>query len=90
MIKVTLISFNHTTILQCRNTPGSFQCICPSGTQLNQGSHTCEDVDECVELGPDICVGGICVNVIGSYRCECDPGTIIDSTGRFCIGETVI
>ena len=47
----------------------------------------CEDVDECVELGEEACVGGVCVNVIGSYRCECEEGTILDSTGRFCIGE---
>lgn len=47
----------------------------------------CSDVDECNELGEDACVGGTCVNVIGSYRCECDEGTILDSTGRYCIGK---
>jgi hypothetical protein len=73
---------------QCRNTPGSFQCICPTGTQLNPHTFVCEDVDECRELGPEACFNGECVNTFGSYKCECDPGSILDNTGRICIGWT--
>lgn len=72
---------------QCRNTPGSFQCICPTGTQLNPSNYVCEDVDECRELGPEACFNAECVNTQGSYKCECDPGSILDNTGRICIGE---
>lgn len=71
---------------QCKNTPGSFQCICPTGTQLNTQNFLCEDVDECRELGPEACFNGECVNIVGSYKCECDPGSILDNTGRICIG----
>lgn len=73
---------------QCRNTPGSFQCICPTGTQLNLNTHTCEDIDECKELGPEAaCFNGECVNTFGSYRCECDDNSVLDNTGRICIGK---
>lgn len=77
----------HCVLLQCRNTPGSYQCICPSGTQFNPGTRVCADIDECKEYGEEACVGGTCVNVIGSYKCECEEGTIVDSTGRYCIGK---
>lgn len=74
---------------QCRNTPGSFQCICPAGTQLSHSTSVCEDVDECRELGPEACFNGECVNTMGSYKCECDPGSVLDNTGRICIGMTL-
>lgn len=77
----------HCVLLQCRNTPGSYQCICPSGTQFNPATRVCADIDECKEFGEEACVGGTCVNVIGSYKCECEEGTIVDSTGRYCIGK---
>lgn len=46
----------------------------------------CEDIDECEELGPDVCFNGICVNVPESYECECSPGYILDNTGHICMG----
>lgn len=79
----------HCVLLQCRNTPGSYQCICPSGTQFNPTTRVCADINECKEFGEEACVGGTCVNVIGSYKCECEEGTIVDSTGRYCIGKKV-
>ena len=27
---------------QCRNTPGSYQCICPIGLKLNRNTKACE------------------------------------------------
>ena len=65
-----------------------FQCICPTGTQLDANSNMCEDIDECEELGLDACANGHCVNVIGSYVCECADGAVLDNTGRVCIGNT--
>lgn len=46
----------------------------------------CEDVDECEELGPDVCFNGVCINIPGAYECECSPGYILDNTGHICMG----
>lgn len=54
---------------------------------LNSQSQACEDVDECDELGVNACVAGQCINTVGSFECECPPGTVLDSTGRVCLGE---
>uniref|UniRef100_A0A8C0UDP2 EGF-like domain-containing protein n=1 Tax=Cyanistes caeruleus TaxID=156563 RepID=A0A8C0UDP2_CYACU len=43
----------------CRNTIGSFRCIC--------------DIDEC-RISPDLCGHGSCVNTPGSFECECFEG----------------
>lgn len=32
---------------QCRNTPGSFSCVCPPGTRLDAQEQLCRDIDEC-------------------------------------------
>lgn len=60
------------------------------GTVLNSQSQSCEDVNECDEFGLNACVGGQCINIVGSFECECSPGTILDSTGRVCLGEIKI
>lgn len=65
------------------------QCICPTGTELNVINHVCEDVDECRELGADACFNGRCINNIGSYDCDCPPGSVLDHTGRVCIGKSL-
>lgn len=62
------------------------QCICPSGMRFNTANHMCEDIDECEELGPDVCLNGICIDTLGSYECECSPGYILDHTGHICMG----
>lgn len=67
--------------------PFFVQCTCPLGTVLNIKSQACEDVDECVELGKNACLAGQCINTAGSFECECPPGTILDSTGRVCLGN---
>ena len=40
---------------QCRNSPGSFKCVCPTGTAFNPDSQQCEDQDECTLLGEQAC-----------------------------------
>lgn len=32
---------------QCRNTPGSFTCVCAAGTRYEADEQVCRDVDEC-------------------------------------------
>lgn len=54
---------------------------------LNSQSQACEDVDECDELGLNACVAGQCINTVGSFECECPPGSVLDSTGRVCLGK---
>lgn len=45
----------------------------------------CEDIDECDELGADVCINGICINTKGSFECECSTGYILDNTGHICM-----
>lgn len=65
----------------------SLQCICPTGMKLNPNNFVCEDIDECYDLGLDACINGICINTEGSYHCECDHDSVLDNTGRICIGK---
>nr|XP_012807460.2 hemicentin-2 [Jaculus jaculus] len=57
----------------CRNTEGSYQCLCPSGYRLLPSGKNCQDINECeeddVECGP----GQICFNTRGSYQCVDTP-----------------
>ncbi|XP_052008003.1 latent-transforming growth factor beta-binding protein 4-like [Xyrauchen texanus] len=60
-------SQNHTrcTNGQCKNTPGSFKCVCDAGFRLEDGA--CTDMDECLDQLQ--CPGQQCVNSPGSYKC---------------------
>lgn len=65
------------------------QCICPSGTRYNSIVNVCEDINECLEMGPDACVNGKCTNSLGSFECECPKESILDNTGRICLGKKI-
>jgi hypothetical protein len=54
---------------------------------FSQKTHACEDINECEELKSDACINGACVNLIGSYRCDCGINSVLDNTGRICIGK---
>ncbi|KAM5299409.1 LOW QUALITY PROTEIN: hemicentin-2 [Ctenodactylus gundi] len=57
----------------CRNTEGSYQCLCPAGYRLLPSGKNCQDINECeegdVECGP----GQMCFNTRGSFQCVDTP-----------------
>ncbi|XP_065392359.1 adhesion G protein-coupled receptor E5 isoform X6 [Macaca fascicularis] len=66
----------------CRNTEGSYDCVCNPGYELvsgaktfkNESENTCQDVDEC-SSGLHQCDNStVCFNTVGSYTCRCRPG----------------
>lgn len=66
----------------CVNTPGSYECTCPSGYELAADKISCRDIDECA-LPSNTCNGpnDICTNIRGSYRCntiQCPYGYTLD------------
>lgn len=67
---------------KCRNTDGSFQCICDAGYRLDPAGHHCVDIDECLS---NPCQYGRCTNLPGSFRCECSPGFTLGPDGRSCL-----
>ncbi|KAG5270641.1 hypothetical protein AALO_G00194930 [Alosa alosa] len=42
------------------------------------------DINECA-LNPDICVNGVCENMLRTYKCNCNLGFEVDSTGKQCV-----
>ncbi|XP_074651609.1 fibrillin-3-like [Tubulanus polymorphus] len=68
----------------CKNTFGSFVCICPDGYRLNNTDMDCVDIDECAE-NPSRCVPGTCVNTRGNYTCRCPPNHKLMPSGRHCM-----
>uniref|UniRef100_A0A8C2V721 Latent-transforming growth factor beta-binding protein 2 n=1 Tax=Chinchilla lanigera TaxID=34839 RepID=A0A8C2V721_CHILA len=67
---------------ECKNTAGSYQCLCPPGLQLANGT-VCEDVDECA--GEEHCAPhGECLNSHGSFFCLCAPGFASVERGTSC------
>ncbi|XP_023701075.2 fibrillin-2 isoform X1 [Paramormyrops kingsleyae] len=68
----------------CVNTFGSFECECPNGYYLNEGSRICEDIDECV-FNPGICGPGTCYNTLGNYTCVCPQDYMQVNGGNNCM-----
>ncbi|XP_026793954.3 nephronectin [Pangasianodon hypophthalmus] len=58
----------------CRNTFGSYACVCRSGYMLGilGNSVTCRDEDECVTGRHRCSRHAQCVNTDGSYTCQCE------------------
>uniref|UniRef100_G3SN78 Hemicentin 1 n=1 Tax=Loxodonta africana TaxID=9785 RepID=G3SN78_LOXAF len=72
---------------ECKNTFGSYQCICPPGYQLMLNGKTCQDVDECLEQNVHCGPNRMCFNLRGSYRCintPCPPNYQRDPVSGFC------
>ncbi|XP_015245901.1 PREDICTED: nephronectin-like [Cyprinodon variegatus] len=59
--------------LTCKNTFGSFVCVCKDGFVMGslRGSVECRDKDECL-IGNHMCSRHArCINTEGSYTCRC-------------------
>ncbi|TKS79048.1 Hemicentin-2 [Collichthys lucidus] len=67
---------------ECRNTIGSFQCLCPAGYKLLPNGRSCKDIDECVEQGIKCGHNQMCFNTRGGYQCLDTPCPASYQSGR--------
>ena len=66
---------NCTNRTTCKNTAGSYKCICLEGFESDDGGWDCQDANEC--LASNTChSNATCYNTVGSFHCECKSGFI--------------
>ncbi|KAG8535067.1 hypothetical protein GDO81_029525, partial [Engystomops pustulosus] len=58
---------------ECRNTEGSYQCLCPSGYRLLPNNRNCQDIDECTEQRISCGANQMCFNTRGGHQCLDTP-----------------
>ncbi|XP_023961842.2 hemicentin-2 isoform X1 [Chrysemys picta bellii] len=58
---------------ECRNTEGSYQCLCPAGYRLLPNGKTCRDIDECAEGRIQCSPNQLCFNTRGGSQCLDTP-----------------
>ncbi|XP_061189287.1 uncharacterized protein LOC133197327 [Saccostrea echinata] len=58
----------------CKNTEGSFECLCEHGLQAF--GDNCRDIDECQDASLNDCPQDTtdCSNTFGNFTCECKKG----------------
>ncbi|XP_061867610.1 hemicentin-2 [Colius striatus] len=74
----------------CRNSPGSYRCICPTGYRLLPNGKTCHDVDECADGTLRCGSGQMCFNTRGGAQCldvPCPAGYRPGSSPGLCVGR---
>ena len=69
----------------CTNIKGSFECACNSGYSPGP-LQSCEDINECKEMGLGNQCAFRCHNVPGSFRCICPYGYSLAPDGMHCQG----
>ncbi|XP_055516059.1 hemicentin-1-like [Leucoraja erinacea] len=57
----------------CRNTAGSYKCLCPPGYRLLANGRSCQDIDECREQNIKCGLNQMCFNTRGSHQCIDTP-----------------
>ncbi|XP_054030144.1 hemicentin-2 [Dryobates pubescens] len=75
---------------QCRNSLGSYHCLCPAGYQLLPDGKTCHDVDECAEGTIQCGSSQLCFNTRGGAHCmdvPCPAGYQKGSSPGVCVGR---
>ncbi|XP_051986831.1 matrilin-4-like isoform X17 [Xyrauchen texanus] len=66
----------------CESSPGSYQCLCLPGYQLNEDGKTCKFIDLCAE-GKHDCEQ-LCIASPGSFTCDCNKGYTLNEDKRTC------
>ncbi|KAG7270043.1 hypothetical protein CRUP_036870 [Coryphaenoides rupestris] len=58
-----------------------FLGLCPNDLGTTSDGR---DINECA-LDPDICLNGVCENMLRTYKCNCNAGFEVDTTGKSCV-----
>ncbi|KAM6047554.1 LOW QUALITY PROTEIN: hemicentin-2 [Theristicus caerulescens] len=75
---------------KCRNSLGSYHCICPPGYRLLPNGKTCHDLDECAEGMIQCGSSQMCFNTRGGAQCidaPCPAGYRRGSRPGVCVGR---
>ncbi|KAM6400073.1 hemicentin-2 [Rhynochetos jubatus] len=78
---------------ECRNSPGSYRCLCPPGYRLLPNGKTCHDTDECAEGTTQCGSSQMCFNTRGGAQCvdaPCPEGYRRGSRPGLCVGHCTL